>query len=295
MGLPVLIQLSLNGLALGVLYALPTFGIAMIYNSTGLFNYSQGDLLTLGGYLMLTLFGVWRIPYPVAAPLVVVAVLALGYALGAIYFFPMLYQKFNPSVILIGTVALSVTIVNAVLLLWGPMARSYDNVFGNEPIVIGEMYIMPHVFGVFAIVAVLVILLQYLFTRTIAGLAVRAVSQNYVAASLMGIKINQMIPLTIGISTMLAGISGILITPIQPLTPQLGGLLATKAFAAVLIGGMGSMAGALVGGAIVGVLETLIATMVTPTYKDVFTFVLVVGFLLFRPGGIFRRTEAEKV
>lgn len=290
-----LIQLSLNGLALGLLYALPAFGIAMIYNATGLFNYSQGDLLTLGGYLMLTLFGVWRLPYPVAALLVIGAALALGYSLGAIYFFPMLYQKFTPSVILIGTVALSVTIVNAVLLLWGPMAKSYQNVFGSEPIVIGEMYIMPHVFAIFAIVAALVILLQYLFTRTITGLAMRAVAQNYVAASLMGIKINRMIPLTIAISTMLAAISGILITPIQPLTPQLGGLLATKAFASVLIGGMGSMAGALVGGAIVGVSETLIATMITPTYKDVFTFLMVVGFLLFRPGGIFRRTEVEKV
>ena len=294
-GLAMLVQLSLNGLALGLLYALPAFGIALIYNATGLFNYSQGDLLTLGGYLMLTVFGVWHLPYPIAVLVVLGATLALGYAMGSIYFFPMLIQKFGPSVILIGTVALSVAIVNAVLLLWGPMAKSYENVFGNKAFQFGDMYIMPHVFWIFGIVAVLVILLQYLFTKTITGLAMRAVAQNYVAAQLMGIKVNQIIPLTIALSTVLAAISGILITPIQPLTPQLGGLLATKAFASVLIGGMGSMSGALVGGAIVGISETLIATLVTPTYKDVFTFLVVVSFLLFRPGGIFRRIEVEKV
>jgi len=123
----------------------------------------------------------------------------------------------------------------------------------------------------------------------------RAVAQRPVAASLMGVRTNQLVALTFLLATGLAAVAGILIAPIIPLTPEMGSIVALKAFAAVLIGGLGSFAGALLGGVIIGVAEVVFATVVVPTYKDVFIFVILIAFLLFRPRGIFSSEISEKV
>ncbi len=280
---------------MGLIYALAALGISLIWNASGLFNFSQGDLLTIGGYIMLTVFSYWALPYPLAFAVTVVVLGILGYLLSKGYFYPMFNQNFHPQIILIGTVALSVFIRNGVLLVWGPHAQCYTNPFGSKPIEILGLNIMPHYIWNIVIVAALVAALQVFLRRTVIGIAMRAVAQKPVAASLMGVKVEQMISMTFLLATGLAAISGILIAPIIPLIPEMGGLIAIKAFAAVLIGGLGSFAGALAGGAIVGIIEVLFATLVVSTYKDVFIFIVLIVFLLVRPGGIFKADISEKV
>jgi branched-chain amino acid transport system permease protein len=289
------LQLILNGLAMGVIYALPALGISLIWNAAGVFNFAQGDLLTLGGYIMLTLFHLLKIPYIPAFIITLVVMGILGYALSRVYFYPMLKDRVNPQIILIGTVAFSVFIRNLVLVIWGSTPQTYANPFGSQVLQIGQLYLMPHVIWIVGIVTVLLSLLQYFLRGTMVGIAMRAVAQRPIASWLMGIRNDHMIALTFLLSTAIAAVGGILISPIFPLTPSMGGMIAVKAQAAVLIGGLGSFSGALIGGIAVGIAETIFATLVNPAYKDIFIFGVLVLFLLFRPGGIFKAQVSEKV
>ena len=289
------IQVILNGLAMGILYSLPALGISLIWNASGLFNFAQGDLLTLGGYFMLSLFGAFKLPYILAFVMTIAIMGLIGYFLSRIYFYPMLEHRVNPQVILIGTVALSVFIRNLILVIWGTTPQTFRNPFGTQVMQIGGVYLMPHVIWIVAIVTVLLSVLQYILRGTMVGTAMRAVAQRQTAAWLMGIRNARMIALTFSLSTIVAAVSGMLIAPIIPLTPSMGGMISVKAMAAVLIGGLGSFGGALLGGVAVGIAEALFATLVTPTYKDIFIFLVLVLFLVFRPGGIFRAQVSEKV
>ncbi len=295
MGFEAVLQILIQGLNMGLIYALAALGISLIWNATGLFNFAQGDLLTVGGYIMLSTFSHWALPYPFAF-LFTCGVMGLaGYLLSQGYFFPMFSQGLHPDIIVIGTIALTVLVQNGILLLWGPQAQRFSTPLGDSPVHVGQVIIMPYYLWNIAIVVVLVALLQVFLKKSILGIAMRAVAQRPVTASLMGVRVNHLVALTFLLATGLAAVAGILIAPVIPLIPEMGGLVALKAFAAVLIGGLGSFAGALIGGAIVGIAEVVFATLVVSTYKDVFIFAILIAFLLVRPRGIFSAEISEKV
>jgi branched-chain amino acid transport system permease protein len=192
-------------------------------------------------------------------------------------------------------VALMVLLQNAILLLWGPHPQRFNAPLGDAPIHLGRIILMPYYIYNIVIVMALVALLQLFLKKSILGIAMRAVAQRQVTAALMGVRVDQLVALTFLLATGLAAIAGVLIAPIIPLIPEMGSLVSLKAFAAVLIGGLGSFAGALVGGVIVGIAEVVFATVAVPTYKDVFIFAILVAFLVFRPRGIFSAEISEKV
>jgi len=294
-GFEAILQILIQGLNMGLIYALAALGISLIWNATGLFNFAQGDLLTVGGYVMLSTFSHWALPYPFAF-LFTCGVMGLaGYLLSQGYFFPMFSQGLHPDIIVIGTIALTVLVQNGILLFWGPHAQRFTTPLGDSPVHVGQVIIMPYYLWNIAVVVVLVALLQVFFKKSILGIAMRAVAQRPVTASLMGVRTDRLVALTFLLATGLAAVAGILIAPVIPLIPEMGGLVALKAFAAVLIGGLGSFAGALIGGAIVGVVEVVFATLVVSTYKDVFIFAILITFLLVRPRGIFSAEISEKV
>jgi branched-chain amino acid transport system permease protein len=295
MGFETILQIVIQGLNMGLIYALAALGISLIWNASGLFNFAQGDLLTVGGYVMLSTFAHWALPYPLALALTVGVMGLAGYLLSRGYFFPMFSQGLHPDIIIIGTVALMVLLQNAILLLWGPHPQRFNAPLGDTPIHFGQIILMPYYVYNIVIVVVLVGLLQLFLKKTIIGIAMRAVAQRQVTAALMGVRVDQLVALTFLLATALAAIAGVLIAPIIPLIPEMGSLVSLKAFAAVLIGGLGSFAGALVGGVIVGVAEVVFATVAVPTYKDVFIFAILVAFLILRPRGIFSAEISEKV
>jgi branched-chain amino acid transport system permease protein len=295
MGFDTVLQILIQGLNMGLIYALAALGISLIWNATGLFNFAQGDLLTMGGFVMLSMFAKWALPYPLAFVLTVVVMGLLGYLLSQGFFYPMFSQGLHPDIIIIGTIALIVLVQNGILLLWGPHPQRFSTPLGDHPVHLGQIIVMPYYLWNIAIVVVLVIVLQMFFKKSMIGIAMRAVAQRPVAAALMGVRTNQLVALTFLLATGLAAVAGILIAPIIPLTPEMGSIVALKAFAAVLIGGLGSFAGALIGGIVIGVAEVVFATLVVPTYKDVFIFLILIAFLLFRPRGIFSSEISEKV
>jgi branched-chain amino acid transport system permease protein len=295
MGFDAIIQILIQGLSMGLIYALAALGISLIWNATGLFNFAQGDLLTMGGFVMLSTFAHMALPYPLAFLLTFAIMGIIGYLLSLGYFYPMISQGLHPDIIIIGTVALLVLIQNGIMLFWGPSPQRYSTPLGDTPITIGNVIIMPYYILNIAIVIVLVALLQVFFKKSILGIAMRAVAQRPVTASLMGVRVSRLVALTFLLATGLAAVAGILIAPILPLIPEMGGLIGLKAFAVVLIGGLGSFAGALIAGILVGVAEVVFATVVVSTYKDVFIFAILIIFLLLRPGGIFSANISEKV
>jgi branched-chain amino acid transport system permease protein len=295
MGFDTILQILIQGLNMGLIYALAALGISLIWNATGLFNFAQGDLLTMGGFVMLSMFAKWSLPYPLAFLLTVVVMGLVGYLLSQGFFYPMFSQGVHPDIIIIGTISLIVLLQNGILLTWGPHPQRFSTPLGDSPVHFGKIIVMPYYLWNIAIAVVLVIALQMFFKKSIVGIAMRAVAQRPVAASLMGVRTNQLVALTFLLATGLAAVAGILIAPIIPLTPEMGSIVALKAFAAVLIGGLGSFAGALLGGVIIGVAEVVFATVVVPTYKDVFIFLILIAFLLFRPRGIFSSEISEKV
>ena len=295
MGLHAVLQILIQGLNMGLIYALAALGISLIWNATGLFNFAQGDLLTMGGFVMLSTFAHLALPYPLAFLLTFAIMGIIGYLLSQGYFYPMFSQGLHPDIIIIGTVALTVLIQNGILLFWGPSPQRFSTPLGDNPVHLGKLIVMPYYLWNIAIVVLLVALLQVFFKKSMLGIAMRAVAQRPVTASLMGVRVSQLVALTFLLATGLAAIAGILIAPIIPLIPEMGSLVSLKAFAAVLIGGLGSFAGALLAGVIVGIAEVVFATLVVSTYKDVFIFVILILFLLIRPRGIFSANISEKV
>jgi branched-chain amino acid transport system permease protein len=280
---------------MGLIYALAALGISLIWNATGLFNFAQGDLLTMGGFVMLSMFAKWALPYPLAFVLTVAVMGLIGYLLSQSFFYPLFSQGVHPDIIIIGTIALIVLVQNGILLLWGPHPQRFSTPLGDRPVHLGQVIVMPYYLWNIVIVIALVTVLQLFFKKSMIGIAMRAVAQRPIAAALMGVRTNQLIALTFLLATALAAVAGILIAPIIPLTPEMGSIVALKAFAAVLIGGLGSFAGALIGGLVIGIAEVVFATLVVPTYKDVFIFLILIAFLLFRPRGIFSSAISEKV
>ena len=295
MGFDTILQILIQGLNMGLIYAMAALGISLIWSASGLFNFAQGDLLTVGGYVMLSMFAHLALPYPIAFALTIGLMGLAGYLLSRLYFFPMLAEGMHPDIIIIGSVALMVLLQNTILISWGPQAQRFGSPLGDTPIHLGRVLVMPYYVYNIVVVLVLVALLQLFLKKTIIGIAMRAVAQRQVTAALMGVRVERLVSLTFLLATALAAVAGILIAPVIPLIPEMGSLVSLKAFAAVLIGGLGSFAGALVGGLIVGIAEVVFATVAVPTYKDVFIFLVLVAFLLFRPRGIFSAEISEKV
>jgi branched-chain amino acid transport system permease protein len=295
MGFDTVLQILIQGLNMGLIYALAALGISLIWSASGLFNFAQGDLMTVGGYVMLSTFAHLALPYPLAFALTIGLMGLAGYLLSRGYFFPMLAQGMHPDIIIIGSVSLMVLLQNGIMITWGTQAQRFGSPLGEAPLHVGQVLIMPYYVYNIVVVLVLVALLQLFLKRTIIGIAMRAVAQRQVTAALMGVRVERLVALTFLLATALAAVAGILIAPVIPLIPEMGSLVSLKAFAAVLIGGLGSFAGALVGGLIVGIAEVVFATVAVPTYKDVFIFLILVAFLLFRPRGIFSAEISEKV
>lgn len=296
MNLETFFQLLIGGISIGALYALPALGITLIWNAAGVFNFANGDFVMMSSFLTYTLVAALRVPFIAALPITMVFM----------YFFGIITEKVIVSTLrkqnsvglksLVCFIALSLFLRNLSRFIWGTTPRTIENPFGKDPIeLLGGIYIMPHTLWIIGITLVLMLILVLLFKRTKLGIAMRATTQNRTVASLMGVNTNWIIGFVFGLSSVVAGVAGALSSSVFFTTLDMGIMFGTKAFAANVIGGFGSPAGAVVGGLLIGVLETFGASLISSQHKDLFTFSLLLLFLLFKPKGIFKLEVAEKV
>lgn len=286
-------QALVSGLSIGSVYALIAQGYYVTYVTTGALNFGQGEFLMVGALFGLTCYVTLGLPYALAVAGAVVLVGAMGAGLERVAIRPTLRHALSLSWVL-STVAVSIILKNAAVQLWGPEQMKFPSPFGDTVIQLGPAGIFPQeLFIIFGAVGT-VLLVQFFLKRAVLGKALTAVAHNRSAAAVMGINVQRMIVLAFVLSSALAGLGGVLISPITFAWAYMGTVPGIKAFAAAIFGGLENPIGILIGGLVVGVLEQFFG-IVNSNLKEGITFLFILLILVVRPTGLMGKKEIEKV
>ena len=285
----ILIQLIVSGIAMGFIYALVGIEYTLIWNASGVLNFSHDKMITTGAYIFggtyILGLGMDFIP---GILLSLITVALLGIVVARVIFIPL--RNMTMIYTIMATVMLGKIIVEAIRLLWGPVPVSVPG-FLIGTVKVGDVVISIANIAIIAAAAFCVLALQLFLYKTKPGKAMRCVAQNRKAAQLMGIDVRTVMTVTVMISMMICCLIGLLVSPLLNITTTMSNMIGLKGFAAGVIGGFGYLPGAILGGLCIGIVEN-IASMVLPSvYKDIVAFVLLVGFLLIRPAGITGKTR----
>lgn len=286
------LQLLFTGVGIGAVYALVALGFVLIFRATNVVNFAQGEFSMVAAFMMVV-FAVdlgWPYWLSFLAALAGMALLGAIFNLGVYY--PLRHRTYLP--VIISTIGASILLANTTLALYGPQPQVLPGWFETQGVQLGPVFLDSQYLLIIAVTAVLVLVQYWFFEHTLLGKRMQATSQDKEMAALLGIPVAGMIMLTFVYSAVLGGIAGILVAPILFVSIQMGGTIALKAFAATIIGGFGDVAGAIVGGLALGVIETFGAAYISVPYKDGFAFLVLVLFLVFRPQGLFGERVAEK-
>ena len=294
MTLPVLIlQFLASGLTTGSTYALIAIGFSIIHNATGIVNFAQGEFVMLGGMFMITFYSFLKIPMFLSFFLTVVAVGAVGMLLER---GPLRHAKSKEILILVMiTVGASIVIKALSMMFWGKNPMTLPPFSGEAPLILLGAAVMPQSIWIFGITVFVVAGLNYFFKRTLTGKAMRAVAASRRSAILTGIPVDRMIFLSFTLSGALGAVAGIILTPITTTSYDVGVMLGLKGFSAAILGGYGSMPGAVIGGFLLGVLESLGAGLISSEYKDALAFLVLLMVLFFKPSGILGGGKLRRV
>jgi branched-chain amino acid transport system permease protein len=288
-----LFQFFVSGLTTGSTYALIAIGFSIIHNATGIVNFAQGEFVMLGGMFMITFYSVLKIPWVVAFFLAVFCVAIIGLLLER---GPIRHARSKEILVLVMiTVGASIVIKGLSMLFWGKNPMTLPPFSGETPILFMGAAVMPQSIWIFGITILVVTALHYFFRRTMTGKAMRAVAASRRSAALTGIPVDRMIFLSFTLSGALGAVAGIILTPITTTSYDVGAMLALKGFSAAILGGYGSMPGAVVGGLLLGVLESLGAGLISSEYKDALAFLILLIVLFCRPSGIFGGGRLRRV
>jgi branched-chain amino acid transport system permease protein len=292
-----LLQQAINAVSIGSLYALMAIGLAMVFGILRLINFAHGDLIMVGSYMALLLL-VAGAPFWAAALVGIAASTVAGLIVERVAYRPI---RGAPDVaMLLTSFAVTIFLENSAILIFRPTSRPFPApAILSTVLEFGALRIASLDLIAIVVAGVLLVLLTLFVTRTEVGISMRAASQDLLAARLMGINVNQVIAYAFAIGSMLAGVVGLLWSArVGKVDPLMGFYPVLKAFVASVIGGLGSLPGAVLGGYVLGLLEILLQgllpTSLTP-FRDGFVFVILIILLLFRPNGILGATEKEKI
>ena len=280
----------LFGVTIGVVYGIVALGISLIYSGLDIVHFAHGELYMFGAFFGLVFTQTMGFPYPVALVLAMLCAGVLGMGIERVFYRRLTKSGGGYTVAGMGMIicgfGMSIVLMNVAFLIWGAAAEPFPVDLGM-PYQFGDIA-LPKSYALTAVVAVcLMIILHYFLKKTKAGLAVRAVAANKDIASLMGINVPRIISLIFGLACGLGGAAGVLIGPMQSVQVEMGYLMLLKAFAAAVVGGFGSLPGAIVGGIIVGIAENLGAAYISASHKDIYAFLLLILVLMFKPSGLF--------
>lgn len=285
----------ISGVGLGSMYGLMALGFYVTYAVSNTVNFAQGSSMMLGAVLTFALSRSLEMPMPLAILCALMLCAAYGLLVEFIAVRP--FASRGSDSWLMATVALGIVLDNIVMFTFGKEPRSLPSSLAQSPLEIGGVNL-----GVYPLQALIPIaglalagLLYFLSERTKWGVAMRAVAQNRDAARLMGIPIRRVIAIAYALSTLLAGIAGILIAPLFNVHSDMGTLFGLKAFAVAILGGITSAWGVMVAGLLFGISEGLVTTMLGSGYTQIITFGLVIAALAWRPNGLFGRVGTKKV
>lgn len=286
------IQQLVGGVALGCVYGLIALGFVLIYKATEVINFAQGDLMMLGGFFAYTFVAQLGFSYWVGFALAIAAMAAFGAAVERIVVRPILgYPQFS---IVMATIGLGLVLRSVAGMIWGTDDLRIDTPFSTGVLRVGALVLAYDKLSVIVATMLLCLVLWLYFNRTRMGVAMQATSQNMLGAYYMGIPVKRVFSLIWAISAAVAGFAGVLLAPIAFIHTNVG-FLGLKAFPAAVLGGFGSIPGALVGGVVIGVIETLSGFYLPQGFKDVAAYVVLLAVLMVKPSGLFGLEMRKKV
>jgi len=290
LGETLLPQVIINGVTLGTNYILMALGFTLIFGVLRIVNFAHGEFYMLGAFFVLTAIVKFEVNYLLAAIIAVLAIGLLGYFTEEVIFRRFRDKELEGMIIALG---LSILLQNLGLVAWGPYDLSIPPVFTGVLKIGTLFYPMERLMVV--LLSFLLMAGFYLFLKkTRLGLAIQAIAQDTEIARVQGMRINRLYPLAFAVGTGLAAAAGAVIGPLFQLNPWMGIMPQVKAFIVVILGGIGSIPGAFLGGLILGVAESFVSTYASKALADLLGFILVIGILLFRPSGLFGRSQVTR-
>jgi branched-chain amino acid transport system permease protein len=287
------LQLLLGGLMVGAIYGLLGMGYSLIYRASGLLTFAQGEYFMLGAFFTYSLFVSYGLPYILAAVCVVIIMASIGFGTERLLIGPLIRRGSGAIQIVLATIGLSIFLANTAMMTWGSEGFHVPSVFGDIPFRFAGMYIVPQNLIIICIMLLVMLALHLFLNKSRTGTALRATAQDKLAAATLGINVPLMVGLTWGIAVGLAGIAGLLIAPIYGVNAHMGLLVGLKGFAAAVVGGYGSIYGAVLGGLLVGVVETMTSGYIDSKLKDVIVFAFLLSVLFVKPSGLLRNEMLE--
>ncbi len=288
------IEQLINGLRTGSIYALIAIGYTMVYGIAKMINFAHGDIIMVGAYTLYFSISVLGLPVPIALLITVIICGVLGVMIEKVAYKPL--RSAPPLAVLITAIGMSFFLQSASLLIFGSTPIPFQSVIPNVNISIGSVVISSITVVTLIVTAIAMILLTLFVNKTKLGSAMRAVSEDKGAAELMGINVNSTISMTFAIGSALAAVAGVLyICQYQSMKPTLGALPGIKAFVAAVLGGIGSIPGAMIGGILLGLIESVSKAYISTELADAIVFGVLIVVLLFRPSGLLGKKKIVKV
>ncbi len=290
------LQQLINGLQLGFVYALIALGYTMVYGIVRLINFAHGDVFMVGAYLGFFALSLYHLPFPISIIFAMAGCAVVGITIERLAYRPLRNAPRISALITAMGVSLFLEYFTSLKFVFGPNYLAYPRPFEVCTYQVGEVCISNIQLLVFSVSIVLLVILQLIVQKTKVGMAMRAVSFDRDTAKLMGINVDFIISFTFGIGSALAGAGGVLYGIAYPqIHPFMGIMPGLKAFVAAVLGGIGSIPGAMVGALIMGVVETMSSAYISSTMRDAIAFSILIVVLIVRPTGILGKKETEKV
>lgn len=289
----------MNGITLGGVYALIAVGYTMVYGVIQLINFAHGEIYMLGGFMAYTLVAVLGMPFFPAFILTLLICALLGIILDFVAYRPL--RKAPRLAALITAIGMSIFLQNMAMLVWGSQIKSYPRdilplFFSESAITFGDVSLSWLQLFILAITLTSMIILHLTIHKTRIGMAMRAISQDKTASALMGIGVNRVISFTFAIGSAMGGMAGILVgLYYNAIFPTMGYVAGIKAFAAAVLGGIGSVPGAMLGGGVLGIAEVMGAGYISSEYRDGISYAVMIAVILFKPSGLIGKQTGEKV
>jgi branched-chain amino acid transport system permease protein len=290
-----LFQSLVVGIAVGAVYGLVALGFVLIYKSTGVLNVAQGGLVMLGAFFCYTAASQVGLPFPLAFLAALAASFVLGMLIDRVLLRPLVGQPLLAVVMM--TIALLSAINGVVVAAWGVLYYTYPKVFPTEPLRLGEVVVSYEYVGGFLIAMVLDLIFILFFRYSSMGIQMRAVSEDQQAAQAAGVNVQRILTIAWGIGTLVAAVGGIILGMVSMVFYGLS-FIGLKAFPVVILGGLESFGGAILGGLIVGILESLFGAYLEPYLggiKEVAPFIILMIILLIKPYGLFGQRRIERI
>jgi len=281
-----------SGLATGCVYALIALGFVLIFKATDVVNFAQGEFVMVSGFISYTLLIRFGIPYWLVLILTIVVSGFMGVILERVVVRPIMNAPIFS--IVIATIGASTVLRSAAGIIYGYDVLPLPTIFSKDPVRLGVLNFTAMDVGVIGSSLVIMLILYLFFKFTKTGTAMRATAQSQTAARLMGVSVSRIFSLTWAISAGIGGVAGVLIAPIIYLDPNLG-FIGVKAFAGAILGGFGSIPGAIVGGMLLGIIENLSGYFFNAGIKQVSTYILLILVLVIWPSGLFGAAPIRKV